>query len=84
MCNNSIQANNRPSNSKLDKINGIDMESIFEKRGHSPETNRIRNERNRILQPKRTKVVGKGKDNERVQAFRPSQQSRKNKLNGLI
>ena len=53
------------------------MEYIFKKRGHSPETVRLRNERNLILQPHRTRIVGKGKDNKRVQEYRPSQQGRK-------
>ena len=57
-------------------MNGIDMEFIFKKREISPETGRLRTERNRILQPQRTRKAGKGKDNERVQEYRPNQQGR--------
>ena len=34
---------------KMDKVNGIDMEFIFKKRDHSPETHTLHMERNRIL-----------------------------------
>ena len=63
--------------SKMDKVNGIDIDFIFKKRGHSPETNKLRSERNKILQPNRTRIVGKGSENERIQQYRPSQQDRK-------
>ena len=61
----------------MDKVNGIDIEFVFKKRGHSPETNKLRSERNKILQPNRTRIVGKGSENERIQQYRPSQQDRK-------
>ena len=63
--------------SKMDKVNGIDIDFIFKKRGHSPETNKLRSERNKILQPNRSRIVGKGSENERIQQYRPSQQDRK-------
>ena len=63
--------------SNMDKVNGIDIEFIFKKREHSPETNTLRFESNKILQPNRTRIVGKGSKNERLQQFRPSQQDRK-------
>ena len=63
--------------SKMDKVNRIDIEFIFKKRGHSPETSKLRSERNKILQPNRTRIVGKGSENERIQQYRPSQQDRK-------
>ena len=53
------------------------MELIFKKQGRSPEIDRLRTERNRILQSHRTSIVGKGKDNERFQVYRPSQRGRK-------
>ena len=40
---------------------------------HSPETSRLRTERFKLLQPNRTRIVGKGKDNERILEYRPSQ-----------
>ena len=58
-------------------MNGIDLEFIFKKRGHSPETCRLYSERNKILQPNKTRIVGRGRDNERLQEYRPSQQGRK-------
>ena len=66
-----------PQMSKMDKINGIDIKFIFKKRGQSPETSKLRSERNKILQPSRTRIVGKGSENERIQQYRPSQQDRK-------
>ena len=68
---------NSPSKSKMYKVNAIDLEFIFKKRGQFPETNRFRSERNRILQPNKTKIVGRGRDNERLQEYRPSQKGRK-------
>ena len=65
-----------PQLSKLDKVNGFDIELIFKKRGHSPETSKLRSVRNKILQPNRTRIVGKGSENERLQQCRPSQQDR--------
>ena len=62
--------------SKMDKVNGIDIDFIFINRGHSPQTNKLRSERNEILQPNRTRIVRKGSENERLQQFRPSQQDR--------
>ena len=61
----------------IDKVNGIDMNFIFKKRGHSPETDRLRQERNRILKPNKTRIVGSGSENERIQQFRPSLEGRK-------
>ena len=49
------------SKSKMDKFNGIDMEFIYKKKGHSPETKRLWIERNHILKPDKTRIVGKGK-----------------------
>ena len=61
------------SNNKMDKVNKIDMESIYKKRGHSPETKRLWIERNHILKPDKTRIVGKGKESERIQEYRPNQ-----------
>ena len=45
----SINAMNcKLSNSKLDKVNGIDMNFIHKKRGHSPETKRLWIQRNHL------------------------------------
>ena len=65
------------SNSKMDKVNGIDMEFIYKKRGHSPETKRLWIGRNHILKPDKTRIVGKGKESERIQEYRPNQAGRK-------
>ena len=70
----------QPSKASMDKVNGIEMESIFnnfQKKGHSPENDRLRKERNRILKPDRLQIVGRGRENERLQEYRPSQQGRK-------
>ena len=61
----------------MDKFNGIDMHFIYKKRGHSPDTYRLWAERKRLLKPGKTRVVGRGTDNERIQEYRPSQQVRK-------
>ena len=42
----------------MDKVNSIDMNFIFKKRGHSPGTDRLRQEKNRILKPNKTRIVG--------------------------
>ena len=55
----------------MDKVNGNEMEIIFKKRGHSPDTDRIRMERNRTFRPDRLRIVGKGRNNERLQEYRP-------------
>ena len=53
------------------------MEFIFKKRGHSPETKRLWIETNHILKPIKTRIVGKGKESERSQEYRPNQAGRK-------
>ena len=65
------------SSNKLDKINGIDMNFIYKKRGHFPETKRFWVERNHYLKPNKTRIVGKGKESERIQEYRQSQNGRK-------
>ena len=73
-----INAFDRESaNSKMDKVNGIDMNFIFKKRGHSPETKRLWVERNHLLKQDRTRIVGKGKESERIQEYRSNQASSK-------
>ena len=37
-----------PQMSKMDKVNRIDIEFIIKKWGHSPETNKLRSERNKF------------------------------------
>ena len=68
------------------KVNGIEIETIVKIREHSPETKRLNEERNKILQPGRTRIVGKGSINERVQCYRTGQRGRKAvvHLNNLI
>ena len=65
------------SRNKMDIVNGIDMEFIYKKRGHSPEMKRLWVERNHILKPDKTRIVGKSKDSERIQEYRPNQSGRK-------
>ena len=61
----------------MDKVNGIDMYLIYKKRGHSPHTYRLGTERKRLLEPEKTRKVGKGSEHERLQEYRPPQQARK-------
>ena len=42
-------------NTKMDKVNGIDMQFIYKKRGHSPDTYRLWTERKRLLKPENLK-----------------------------
>ena len=58
-------SNNPPLISTMDKVNGLDMNFNYKKR-QSSETDRLRNERNRILKPSKTRIVGKGGSNERI------------------
>ena len=59
---------------------------FFKYRGHSPETHRLRQDRSKILQPNKTRIVGKGREKERIQEYRPSQEGRKQteKINIMI
>ena len=59
--------------SSLSKIDKINMNFIYKKRGNSPETKRFWAERNQFLKPDKTRIVGKGKESERIQEYRPSQ-----------
>ena len=68
---------NTPLISTMDIVNGLDMNFIFKKRGISPETDQLRQERNRILKPCKTRIVERGTENERIQEYRPSQEGRK-------
>ena len=61
----------------MDKVNGIDMQFIYQKRGHSPDTYRLWTERKRLLKPEKTRIVGKGSEHERLQEHRPPQQAQK-------
>ena len=70
-------SNKSATTSNMDKVNGIDMHFIYKKRGHSPDTYRLWAERKRLLNPEKTRIVGRGTDNERIQEYRPSQQVRK-------
>ena len=64
-------------NTKMDKVNGIDMQFIYKKKGHSPDSYRLWTERKRLLKPEKTRIVGKRSDHERLQEYRPPQQARK-------
>ena len=70
----------------MDKVNGIDLQFIFKKRRHSPETSTLRTDRFKLLQPNKTRIVGKGGENERILDYRPTQQERKEieRINVLI
>ena len=72
--------------SKIDKVNGIDLQFIFKKRGHFPDTGRLRAKRFKLLQPNKTRIVGKGGENGRILDYRPTQQERKEieRINILI
>ena len=61
----------------MDKVNGIDMHFIYKKRGHSPDTYILWAERKRLRKPEKTRTVGRGTENERIQEYRPSQQVQK-------
>ena len=74
---NTVNQNLSNSKNKMDKVNGIDMEFIYKKRGHSPETKRLGVERNHILKPDKTPIVGKGKDSECIQEYMANQSGRK-------
>ena len=65
-----------PQDITMDRVNGIDMHFIHKKRGHSPETHRLWIERKQILKPEKTRIIGRGKDNERLHEYRPTQQGR--------
>ena len=58
---------------KMDKVNGINMQFIYKKRGHSPEKQRLWIERNHMLMPDKSRIVGKRKDMGKIQECRPSQ-----------
>ena len=49
------------STNKMDKVNDIDMDFIYKKRSHSPETKRLWVQRNHILKPDKTRIVEKAK-----------------------
>ena len=53
------------------------MDFIYKKRGHSPETKRLWVERSHILKPDKTRIVGKGKQSEGIEEYRPNQAGRK-------
>ena len=57
------------STNQIDKVNGLDMDFIYKKRGHSLETKRLWVARNHILKPDKTRIVAKGKKNERIQEY---------------
>ena len=64
----------------MDKVNGIDMEFIYKKRGPFPETKRLWVKKNHILKPDKPRIVGNGKDNE----LRPSQIGRKRNVSRTL
>ena len=57
----------QPPKANMNNVNGIEMKFIFKKRCHSPETDRLRKERNRILKPHRLPIVGREWENEKLQ-----------------
>ena len=44
---------------KMNKVNGIDMQFSYKKRGHSLDTYRLWTERKRLLKPEKTRIVEK-------------------------
>ena len=67
------------SNNKMDKVNGIDMDFIFKKRFEkSPETKRLWIERNHVLKPDKTRIVGRAR---KAREFRNTGQSSGRKTN---
>ena len=72
-----LNLNQSVPETKIDKVNGIDAQFIYKKRGHSPDTYRLWTKRKRLLKPEKTIIVGKGRDHERLQEYRPPQQARK-------
>ena len=68
---------NKLPKSRVDKVNGIETSFSVKKRGHSPEAYRLWLGRNQITKPQRVRIVGKRKDNERIQEYRSSQQGLK-------
>ena len=58
---------------KMDKVNGTEMDFIYKKRGHSPETKHLWIAKNHILKPNKTTIVERGKESERIQDNRPPQ-----------
>ena len=75
--NNFSKSNCVPSKAKMERVNGLEMHFIYKKRGHSSGTHRLWMERKQILRPGKTRIVGQGRDNERLQEYRSSQQGRK-------
>ena len=61
----------------MDKVNGIDMDFVYKMSGHSSKTKRLWIERNHILKPNKTRFVGRGKESEQIQEYRPNQTGRK-------
>ena len=61
-----INSAKQPLKIRMDRVNGIDMEFIFKKRGRSPETHRLRTLRNSILKLDKMSIVGKGRKNKRT------------------
>ena len=60
----------------MDKVNGIDMEFIYKKRGHSPETKRLWIEETTFSNLIKRESWERGKS-ERIQEYRPNQVGRK-------
>ena len=67
-------------NVKMHKINGIDLDFIFKKRGHSPETHNLRMERDRILNPQKHELSEKaGRTNGCKSIDRPNKAANRSK-----
>ena len=75
----SFQTIIRPSTSKIDEINGIDMAFIYKKRGHSTETDILRTEKNLsfIATANKTSRQRKRQGKNVGISYLPSQQGRK-------
>ena len=72
-----LNLNQSAPDTKMDKVNGIDMQFIYQKRGLSPDTYRLWTEKQRLLKTEKTRIVRKGSNHERLQEYRLTQQARK-------
>ena len=68
---------NQNNNPKWIALTALTCILFTRKGGQSPGAHKLWMERKQILKPEKTRIVGRGKDNERLQEYRPSQKGRK-------
>ena len=66
-----LKFNQSATETKMDKVNGIDMQLIYKKRGNPRIPTDSGRREKRLLKPEKTRIVGKGSDHERLQEYRP-------------